>query len=170
MVTVCEWFGFKTTQTVFSSLASKPVVTVCSGLASKPTGTVSSSLASKPAAMVSVGLASKPAATLSGGLASKPAVTVFRFGPQNWRLRFGDLGIKITTMVYWFGPQNQSGFGLSVALQNRWREVSAGHTSRSNSLLYVEASRARVSQSSLKTGGAVTEGGARGTITEVTSS
>jgi hypothetical protein len=145
------------------------VVTVSSGLTSKPTGTVSSGFASKPAAMVSVGLASKPVATLSGCLASKPAVMVFRFGPQNRRLRFGDLGLKITTTVYWFGPQNHAGFGLSVALQNRWREVSAGHTSRSSSVLHIEASRARISQSSLKTGEGTT-GGACDTITEVVSS
>jgi hypothetical protein len=34
--TVCEWFDLKTTQTVFSGLASKPVVTVFSSLTSKP--------------------------------------------------------------------------------------------------------------------------------------
>jgi hypothetical protein len=28
--------------------------------------------------------------------------------------RFGDLAYKITTVVYWFGPQNQVGYGLSV--------------------------------------------------------
>jgi hypothetical protein len=61
------------------------------------------------------------------------------------------------------------GFGLSVAPQNRWREVSAGHASRSSDLLRVEASLARVSQSGLKTGGGATMGGARGTITEVAS-
>jgi hypothetical protein len=61
------------------------------------------------------------------------------------------------------------GFGLSVAPQNRRREVGAGHTSRSNSLLGVEASLARVSQSGLKTGGGTTTGGARGTIVEVPS-
>jgi hypothetical protein len=72
-------------------------------------------LASKPAAMVSGGLASKPAVMVSAGLASKPAVTVFRFGPQNWRLRFGDLGLKITMMISFFVPQNQASFGLSVA-------------------------------------------------------
>jgi hypothetical protein len=33
---VCEWFGLKTTQTVFASLASKLVATVFPGLASKP--------------------------------------------------------------------------------------------------------------------------------------
>jgi hypothetical protein len=44
-----------------------------------------------------------------------------------------------------------------------------GHASRSSSLLGVEASMARFSQSSLKTGGGTTTGGARGTITEVAS-
>jgi hypothetical protein len=48
MATVCEWFGLKTTQTIFVGLASKPVVMVSSGLASKPAATVSPSLASKP--------------------------------------------------------------------------------------------------------------------------
>jgi hypothetical protein len=60
-------------------------------------------------------------------------------------------------------------FGLSVAPQNRWREVSAGHTSRSSGLLHVESSLARVSQSGLKTGGGATAGGACGTIAEVAS-
>jgi hypothetical protein len=59
------------------------------------------------------------------------------------------------------------GFGLSVALQNQRREVGAGHASRSSSLLGVEASLARVSQSGPKTGGGATTGGARGTIAEV---
>jgi hypothetical protein len=88
MAAVCEWFGLKTTQTVYSGLASKPAATVSGGLTSKS------------AAMVSSGLASKPTATVSGGLASKPAVTVFPFGPQNRRLRFDDLGFKITVMVF----------------------------------------------------------------------
>jgi hypothetical protein len=44
-----------------------------------------------------------------------------------------------------------------------------GHASRSSSLLHVEASLARVSQSGLKTGGGATTGGARGTITKVAS-
>jgi hypothetical protein len=44
-----------------------------------------------------------------------------------------------------------------------------GHASRSSSLLDVEASLARVSQSDVKTGGGATTGGARGTITEVAS-
>jgi hypothetical protein len=66
-------------------------------------------------------------------------------------------------------PQNQVDFGLSVAPQNRRREVNAGHVSRSSSLLGVKASLARVSQSGLKTGGGMTTGGARDTIAEVAS-
>jgi hypothetical protein len=61
------------------------------------------------------------------------------------------------------------GFGLSVVSQNRWREVDAGHALRSSSLLGIEASLARVSQSGLKTDGCATTGGARGTIAEVAS-
>jgi hypothetical protein len=45
-----------------------------------------------------------------------------------------------------------------------------GHASRSSGLLHVEASRIRISQSGLKTGGGATAGGAGGTIVEVTSS
>jgi hypothetical protein len=83
MSTGREWFGLKTTRTVFTGLASKPVATVfCS-------------LASKLVAMVSPGL-----------------------GLKTGSYRFGDLGLKITPTVSWFVPQNQAGFGLSVAPQN----------------------------------------------------
>jgi hypothetical protein len=58
---------------------------------------------------------------------------------------------------------------LSVAPQNRRREVSAGHASRSSGLLRVEVSLTRVSQSVLKTSGGATMGGARGTIAKVVS-
>jgi hypothetical protein len=58
---------------------------------------------------------------------------------------------------------------LSVAPQNRWRDVGAGHASRSSSLLGVEASLTRVSQSGLKTSGCATMGGARGIIANVAS-
>jgi hypothetical protein len=44
-----------------------------------------------------------------------------------------------------------------------------GHAPRSSSLLGVEVTLVRVSQFGLKTGGGATTGGARGTITEVTS-
>jgi hypothetical protein len=72
-------------------------------------------------------------------------------------------------MVSSFWPENQAGFGLSVAPQKQRREVSAGHASRSSGLLRVEASLARVSQSSLKTDRGVMVGGAHGTIVEVAS-
>jgi hypothetical protein len=58
---------------------------------------------------------------------------------------------------------------LSVAPQNRWREVGAGHALRSSSLLGMEANLGRVSQSGLKTGRGAMTGGARGTISEVAS-
>jgi hypothetical protein len=61
------------------------------------------------------------------------------------------------------------GYSLSVASQNRRREVGMGHASRSSGLLHVEASLASVFRSDLKTGGGVTVGGACDIITEVTS-
>jgi hypothetical protein len=64
-------------------------------------------------------------------------------------------------MVSWFRPQNQAGFGLLVVPQNQRRKVDAGHASRSSDLLRVEASRARISQSGLKTSGGAMAGGAR---------
>jgi hypothetical protein len=134
MVTVCDWFGLKTTRMIFSGLTSKPMVTVFSGLASKMVVTISSGLASKHNVMV------------FGRLALKPTVTVSRFESPNRRLRFGDLGLKITATVSWFVPQNHVGFGLSVAPQNRRSEVGVRHWLRSSGLLRVEASRSRVSQ------------------------
>jgi hypothetical protein len=103
------------------------------------------------------------------GLASKPVAQVSCFVPQNRHLRFGDLGLKITVTVFCFGPQNQAGFSLSVAPQNRRREDDVGHVSRSGGLLQLEASRTRVFQSGLKTGGGGTVGDARSTITKVAS-
>jgi hypothetical protein len=93
---------------------------------------------------------------------------VFRFGPQNRHLRFGELGLKITATVSWFVPQNHAGLGLSIAPQNRWREDGTGYASRSGGLLRLEASHARVSQSGLKTGGGTMVAGARVTIADVT--
>jgi hypothetical protein len=61
------------------------------------------------------------------------------------------------------------GFDLSVAPQNRRREVGAGHMSRSSNLLHVEASLVMVCQSGLKTDEGATTGGARGTIAKVAS-
>jgi hypothetical protein len=69
--------------------------------------------------------------------------------------------------VSWFGPQIQVGFGLSVAPQNRRREVDVEHTLRSSGLVHVEASLTRISYSGLKTSGGATVGGARDTIAKV---
>jgi hypothetical protein len=94
--------------------------------------------------------------TRSAGFLIEPqnqgGVRVSRFGPQNRQLWFDDLGLKITATVSWFEHQNQVGIGLSVAPQNRQREVDTGHASRSSRLLSVEAILARVFQSGLKIG------------------
>jgi hypothetical protein len=148
-------------------LASKPVVTVFSGLALKPVVTVFSSLVSKLVATVSPGLGSKLAVSFlvepqnqcGGGFPGLDLKT----GSDE----FGYLGIKITATVSWFEAQNQARFGLSVAPQNRRREVGARHTSRSSGLLDMEASLTRISQYDLKTGGCAMMDGARDTIAEV---
>jgi hypothetical protein len=72
-------------------------------------------------------------------------------------------------MISWFGPQNQAGFGLLVAPQNRRKEVGAGHVLRSSSLLGMEVNLARVSQSGLKTGGDTTMSRSPCIIAEVAS-
>jgi hypothetical protein len=80
VATVCEWFGLKTTRTVFTGLASKSVVIVFF------------SLASKLVVMVSPGLASK-------------SVVGFLVQSQNQGGGgFPGLGLKITATVSWFGP------------------------------------------------------------------
>jgi hypothetical protein len=71
--------------------------------------------------------------------------------------------------VFWFGPQNQAGYDLSVAPQYQREGDGMGHASRSSVLLRVEACRSRVSQSGRKTGGGATMGAARGTIAEFAS-
>jgi hypothetical protein len=57
------------------------------------------------------------------------------------------LAHKITAKVSWFEPQNQVGYGLSVAPQNqREDEDGVRNVSRSSGLLRLEASQPRVSQ------------------------
>jgi hypothetical protein len=168
-LTVYEWFGLKTTWTVFTGLASKPVATVSSGLASKTVVTVFANSASKLVATVFPGLASKPVVGFLVEPQNQGGGGFPGLGLKTDSYGFGDLGLKITMTVSWFGPQNQAGFGLSVAPQNRRRDVGARYASRSSSLLGVEASLARVFQSGLKTGGGATTGGARDTVTEVAS-
>jgi hypothetical protein len=82
MATVCEWSDLKTTWTVFTGLASKPVVTVFSSLASILVVTVFSSLASKLVATVFSTLASKLVVMVSPDLSSKPVMS-FLVEPQN---------------------------------------------------------------------------------------
>jgi hypothetical protein len=72
-------------------------------------------------------------------------------------------------VISWSSPQNQASYSLSDASQNQWEGDDMGHTSRSRGLLHVEASRAMVSQSGLKTGRGAMAGGARGIIVEVVS-
>jgi hypothetical protein len=103
------------------------------------------------------------------GLTLKSVAQIFWFGPQNRHLRFGDLCLKITATIYWFGSQNQAIFSLSVAPQNRRSENGVRHASRYGGLLHLEASRAMVYQSGLKTGGGTMMGGVHGTIVEVAS-
>jgi hypothetical protein len=128
MMTVCEWFGLKTTRTVFTGLVSKPVATISAGLTSKSAATVSVGLASKPAAtvfshvasklvvMVFSSLASKLVATVSPGLPSKPAVG-FLVGPQNqggeW---FFDLDLKTDSsgLMIWTSKLPRRFLGLSL--------------------------------------------------------
>jgi hypothetical protein len=137
MVKFCEWFGLKTTRTVFAGLASKPVVTVSGGLASKPivtvftvvaskpVVTVSGCLASKPAAIIFAGLASKPVATVSPGLASKPVVS-FLVEPQN-QGGGGFLGLGLKTgsfgLVIWASksPRRFLGLGLKTKWASAYR-------------------------------------------------
>jgi hypothetical protein len=99
-VTVCQWFGLKTTGMVFSGSASKPVATIFSGLASKPVATIFSGLASKPVVMVSPSLSFKSVAQVS------------RFGSQNRQLRFADWASK--------SPRRF----LSLGLKTKWVMVS----------------------------------------------
>jgi hypothetical protein len=68
------------------------------------------------------------------GWASKP-----------WSTGFPVWAWKSVTAVWWFGPQNEVGDGLSVAPQNWREEDDTGHASISSGLLHLEASWARIS-------------------------
>jgi hypothetical protein len=121
--TVCHWFDLKTTQTVFTGLASKPVATVSSSLASKSAVMVFAGLASKPVAMVFSSLASKLVATVSPSLASKLEVG-FLVEPQN-QGGGGFPGLGLTTgssgLVIWASKSPRWFFGL--CLKTKWSSV-----------------------------------------------
>jgi hypothetical protein len=102
------------------------------------------------------GLASKPLGRFSPSGLKTGGRRFLSVWPQNqggggfsgFGLKTGSSGLVIwvsKSPVSWFGPQNQVGFGLSVAPQNRRREVGMGHMLRSSGLLGVEASLAKVS-------------------------
>jgi hypothetical protein len=159
MSMVCEWFGLKTTRTIFIGLASKPVATVSIDLTSKPIATVFSSLASKLVVTVSPALTTKP-------------VVGFLVEPQNQGGGgFPGLGLQTGSFgfVIWAPKSPRWFLGLDLKTKQasvyRLRHKTDG--GRSSGLLHVEASLARVSQSGLKTGRGAMSGGARGTITEV---
>jgi hypothetical protein len=131
MTMVCEWFGNKTTRTVFAGLASKLVATVFIGLASKPVAMIFSCLTSKPASTVSTGLASKPAATVlssltlklvatvSPGLASKPVVGSL-VEPQNQGGGgFFDLDLKTDSsdLIIWASKSPRQFLGLCLKIK-----------------------------------------------------
>jgi hypothetical protein len=125
MATVCEWFGLKTTRTVFAGLASKPVATVLSDLASKPVVTVFSSLTSKLVA------------TVSPGLASKLAVG-FLVEPQNQGGgEFLGLGLKTGSsgLVIWALKSLQQFLGLGLKTKQAsvcrlWHKTDGGRSAR----------------------------------------
>jgi hypothetical protein len=63
-------------------------------------------------------------------LSLKTKVDDFWFGPQNRQLWLGYLSLKITASISLFVPQNQVGYGLSVASQNRREDDSTRGTRR----------------------------------------
>jgi hypothetical protein len=104
---VCEWFGLKTTRTVFAGLASKPVAMISSGLTAKPAAMVFSSLASKLVATVSLGLTSK-------------LVVGFLLEPQNQGGGgFSGLGLKtdIFDLVIWASKSPRQFLGLDLKIK-----------------------------------------------------
>jgi hypothetical protein len=116
--TVCDWFGLKTTQTLFAGLASKLLAMVSGGFTLKPDAAVFAGLASKLVATVFSSLASKLVVMVSPDLASKSAV-VFLVEPQNQGGReFLSLGLKTgsSTLVIWAlkSPRQFSNLGLKI--------------------------------------------------------
>jgi hypothetical protein len=134
MATVCEWFGLKITQTVFTGLTSKPVATVshrfgtqngwrrfCEWFGLKITRMVFAGLASKPVATVSSGLASKPAVTVFSGLSSKTVATVFSSLASKLVVTVSPVLASKPAYGFLVEPQNQGGggfLGLGIKTDN----------------------------------------------------
>jgi hypothetical protein len=134
---VCEWFGLKTTWTVFTGLASKLVATVCGGLASKPAATIFCGMASKPVVTIFSSLASKLVATVSPSLASKPAVG-FLVEPQNQGGGgFPSLGLKTDSsgLVIWASKSSRRFLDLCLetmqdSVCRLHRKINGGRSAR----------------------------------------
>jgi hypothetical protein len=107
-------------------------------------------------------------ATVSPGLVLKPVASGLLVWASKSKLWLGDLRLKITTIVFLIWTSKSSGLRfVDCATKSTGDEDSAGHTSRSNGLIHIEASWTRVFQSSFKTGGGATACGARDNIAEV---
>jgi hypothetical protein len=89
---------------------------------------------------------------------SKSIAPVWCFGPQNYHDDFL-LWVSKPCMLWFFGCATKPTGGY----------FGVGHSSRSGGLLLLEASRARVFQSDLKTDGCVMMSGACGIYKEVAS-
>jgi hypothetical protein len=95
MATVCEWFGLKTTRTVFAGLASKLVVMVSTGLASK----------------LAVDFLVEHQNQGGGGFPG--------LGLKTDSYGLVICALKSLRRFFCFRPQNQACYGLSVVPQNR---------------------------------------------------
>jgi hypothetical protein len=113
-----------------SVLASKPLGRFVSGLASKPVGRFISGLVSKSLGQFSLVWPQNRWWWFSLVWPQNQWRRFFLFWHQNRQLRFDDLGLKINATVSWFGFKNQTGYGLSVALQNRWEDETTRDTCR----------------------------------------
>jgi hypothetical protein len=127
MVTVCEWFELKTTQTIFAGLASKPVTAISNDLASKSAATDFSGLTSKPVTTVFSSLTSKLVATNSPDLASKPVVSFLVEPQKQGGEGFPDLCLKIDSygLVIWSSKSPRRFLGLSLKI--KWASVYRLH-------------------------------------------
>jgi hypothetical protein len=152
---VCQWFGLKTIETIFSDLTSKLVAVVFFCLASKSVATVFSDLASKPVATFSPDLSSKLVTSSFSVWILKPAALVWCFRHHN----------HCSGFLVWTSKLSELQF-VGCATKSMGDEDGTEHTSKSSSLLHVEVSRVRVSQSGIKIDGSM--GDARDTIVKVT--
>jgi hypothetical protein len=105
----------------------------------------------------------------------------FQFGLKTCGIKFSNLGFKTGSygLVIWTSKSLRRFFDLGLKTKrdtvyrlrhkiNMTMKTAWGHTLKSSGLLCVKASRTKVFQSDLKTGGGARSGDARGTIVKVT--